>query len=65
MTKWNPAELKTLGSDISVAANDDRVLDEGTRARALPLVASPGWDPYEVWRTRVRTPPESAAKKPA
>ena len=39
---------------ISAAANEDFV--GGADVRETPAERSAGWDPYEVWRTRVRTP---------
>ena len=50
-----PTALRTTrGAELSreTAANDDLNLLE----RAAPGSAPSGWDPYEIWATRVRDP---------
>ena len=39
---------------ISRAANEDFIAPEQGRDGVVP--AHSGWDPYEVWRTRVKEP---------
>lgn len=53
MTITTGGGLVRISGDVGVAANEDRaaecaVVDE-RRADGAP-----GWDPYEVWRTRVK-----------
>ena len=45
-------------------ANEPVLLEHATTSMAPAPTANAGWDPYEVWRTRVLLPPvqEPAAK---
>ena len=54
-----PAAAPVISSaaDEEVAATADAV--EGPEERAQP-----GWNPYEVWRTRVKESPESYSVTP-
>jgi hypothetical protein len=47
-------------SSVAEPANEPAFATE-TATSAAP--ASAGWDPYEVWRTRVFTPQTAASKK--
>jgi hypothetical protein len=47
------------------AANDDRIDEPVVKApgsTTRPIRESSGWDPYEVWRTRIRFAPERASR---
>jgi hypothetical protein len=47
------SNLVGLAGDEGVAANDDRA--EATGSWKIPHIdVRAGWDPYEVWRTRVK-----------
>ena len=47
--------LVTFAGEEGSAANDDRA--EATGSWKIPHIDErAGWDPYEVWRTRVKNP---------
>ena len=52
----NEADGMTAGGPMGTAANED--FSPGTdRLAHLTPVPRAGWDPYEVWRTRVKGSP--------
>ena len=51
-------------SSTLVAANEPTIPAAAQRERAPQAAASRGWDPYDVWRTRVKTPRETDAPAP-
>jgi len=46
-----------------VAANDDAI-DPAAQAQTPDRTRSGGWDPYEVWRTRIKEAGDSARREP-
>jgi hypothetical protein len=58
----NQTEHSLLELTVASAANEDGI----TTVKSLEVVAPPrqqAWSPYEVWRTRVKTPsPQNSAK---
>lgn len=64
MSRRNPpAEYRVSGLARSEAANESAAFAEVRDAAAAPLRGS-GWDPYEVWRTRVKAPQDSRGAAP-
>lgn len=62
--------LVRIAGDVSPAANEDRIaqgMDPGVSAEEHRRTDAPaGWDPYDVWRTRVkkaRDPKKPDSKK--
>jgi hypothetical protein len=49
------------GELIPAAANDDSVSRVSKAPARRDDVGNPGWDPFEVWRTRVKEPRERHA----
>jgi hypothetical protein len=51
---------KMMGARLSVsrqideASNDDRLVSAVDSPQVLPEPDQQGWDPFEVWRTRVK-----------
>ncbi len=69
----HPADQGKTGAvaeGVALAANDDRVPDGGAPLAGAELAAlnldrpAAGWDPFEVWRTRVRDARRVAAEPP-
>ncbi len=60
-TKPNGADR--FASLVLVAANEPTMPKAPHKDRAVQPGGSRGWDPYDVWRTRVKTPRET--DKPA
>jgi len=56
MTQQQPLFRFDNGSP-SIAANDDRVANS-------PRTPASGWDPFEIWRLRVRDARRSPSTKP-
>jgi hypothetical protein len=67
--KANVGLVKIAGS-VSPAANEDRVTGDGFAELNRRNDATAGWDPYDVWRTRVKqardlqTDPASDKRRP-
>lgn len=55
MTKFRDSSF-SRPDDVQAAANEEFVTARRSDARAVMQSQPPrsGWDPYEVWRTRVR-----------
>ena len=63
MTTTTPNGLVSFAGEEAVAANDDRA--EATGSWKIPQFDQhAGWDPYEVWRTRVKRVRETPQPKP-
>ena len=58
MRKTVVSGLVRIAGDTSPAANEDRIVQGFERnspiADGQPTAAAGGWDPYDVWRTRVK-----------
>lgn len=52
-TSWEVESLLVSPRPLSAAANDEFV---------VPVKPSSGWDPFEVWRTRVRVAQDDSKK---
>jgi len=52
MTITTSGGLVRLSGDTDLAANEDLVVEAPVATREAEEAA--GWDPYEVWRTRVK-----------
>jgi hypothetical protein len=67
--KANVGLVKIAGS-VGTAANEDRVVEDGFAEINRRIDATAGWDPYDVWRTRVkqardlRTEPKPDKRRP-
>jgi hypothetical protein len=48
---------------VSLAANDDR--GPVRTPPEAPAASTPGWDAFEVWRSRVRDPRRAASRPTA
>ncbi len=61
MKNKNQTEQRMLELAHSSAANEDS-FPAGNPRDAAPVARKQGWDPYEVWRTRVRPTAGAAGK---
>jgi len=59
MKTTKPFEADGHASAALVAANEPTISGHPGRERAPEARQARGWDPYDVWRTRVKTPRES------
>lgn len=59
MKTTKPFEADRFASAALVAANEPTIPEVLRKERAPEAGAPRGWDPYDVWRTRVKTPRES------
>jgi len=48
--------LVSIGGGAGDAANEDVAADQSVPAMEHRDPGTAGWDPYEVWRTRVKAP---------
>lgn len=56
MKRWNPPAGHRVSGLLRLdAANEDEAFQVPPRG-STPPVRESGWDPYEVWRTRVKVP---------
>lgn len=53
MTIKTGGGLVRISGDAGTAANEDRAADSAV-VDNRSADGAPGWDPYEVWRTRVK-----------
>lgn len=53
MTKTTGGGLVRITADGGMAANEDRAAESAV-VDDRGADGAPGWDPYEVWRTRVK-----------
>lgn len=51
-------------SPALVAANEPTMPESAKKDRAPEAGTARGWDPYDVWRTRVKTPRENDTPAP-
>ena len=56
-------EAETLLSHPPETGKRSTIPFPGTAAQRMIPRRATGWDPYEVWRTRVKTPARETAKK--
>jgi hypothetical protein len=59
MKTIKPFEADRYASASLVAANEPTISELPRKERAPDATAPRGWDPFDVWRTRVKTPRES------
>jgi hypothetical protein len=59
MNTSKPFEADGHASAALVAANEPTISNVPGRERAPEATPTRGWDPYDVWRTRVKIPRES------
>lgn len=59
MKTTKPHGADEFASSALVAANEPTMPAVAPKERAQPPGTSRGWDPYDVWRTRVKTPRET------
>ena len=59
MKTKNQTEQNLLELAVNSAANEDGFSPANSREPAN-APRKQGWSPYEVWRTRVKTPPQPA-----
>lgn len=52
MKTIQPYESRRLGRETHSAANEDRF--PGDSIATLRPASKTGWDPYDIWRTRVK-----------
>jgi hypothetical protein len=64
MKTKNQTEQNLLELAAANAANDDGISPEGSR-EAVAAGRKQGWSPFEVWRTRVKSPPPHAVHEAA
>lgn len=64
MRTTKPLEGKAFVSPALVAANEPTMPEAAHKDRAPQPGTSRGWDPYDVWRTRVKTPRENDTPAP-
>lgn len=48
--------LVRIAGETGDAANEDQAVEKSVPAVERSDPGTAGWDPYEVWRTRVKTP---------
>lgn len=53
MTITTSGGLVRISGDVGTAANEDRAAEPGV-VEDRRADGAAGWDPYEVWRTRVK-----------
>jgi hypothetical protein len=61
MKSKNPTEHRALELVSIVAANEDAFSAGSVRATVEPQAS--GWNPYDVWRTRVKAPQDEKSKR--
>ncbi len=61
MKTTKPFGADGFASTPLVAANEPTMPDAVQKDRAPRSGAARGWDPYDVWRTRVKAPRETEA----
>lgn len=59
MKTTKPFEADGHASTSLVAANEPTISEGPRKERTPDTTTSRGWDPFDVWRTRVKTPRES------
>lgn len=59
MKTTRPSEADGFPSTTLVAANEPSMSEVPRTDRAPDVAAPRGWDPYDVWRTRVKAPREN------
>ncbi len=59
MKTTKPFGADGFASQSLVAANEPTMPETAQKDRAPRSGAARGWDPYDVWRTRVKTPRET------
>ena len=59
MKTTKPFEANRYPSASLVAANEPTISELPRKERAPEETVSRGWDPFDVWSTRVKTPRES------
>ena len=62
MKTKNQTEHDLLELAIAKAANEDGFVATGLSTGDTSTIRKPAWSPLEVWRTRVKTPPQQSAK---
>lgn len=67
MTRLIPAELRVRGLRCLSAANESNAFQQGQQGQIETATAgrTSGWDPYEVWRTRVKPVQRQERSEPA
>lgn len=63
MKTKNQTEQNLLELAVSKAANEEG-FSTGSSNDTASTGRLPAWSPYEVWRTRVKTPAHNARKAP-
>ncbi|MBV6416640.1 MAG: hypothetical protein CMLOHMNK_01248 [Steroidobacteraceae bacterium] len=64
MKTTRPSGAEGFVSLSLVAANEPTMRETARKERTLEPAAKRGWDPYDVWRTRVKTPREGDTPAP-
>ena len=59
MKTTKPYGADGVADSTLVAANEPTMPQAAQKERALQSGPTCGWDPYDVWRTRVKTPRET------
>ncbi len=62
MRSKNPSEHRALELVSMLAANED-AFPLGKSSAALQETRPTGWNPYDVWRTRVKAPQDAKAAR--
>jgi hypothetical protein len=58
----NGGLVRLSGAEMGKAANEDQAVNSQVVERRHTDEAA-GWDPYEVWRTRVKAPRDTRTAK--
>lgn len=59
MKTGTPIDRRTIATQRLSAANDEAAFDAPRQPHQITVT---GWDPYEVWRTRVKAPQERSGE---